>query len=146
MKNSTLISLSLLSLFSLTSCFMRQQEETPITPLATSKNVIYLHNEVTRTEDASATFRRYISSGNVVVDFYATWCGPCKYMSRTIDQIAAKFPNVTFLKVDTDQFPTVASGIRSIPTLVLYKNGTQVKRVSGAQDTGSFTSLLNQYY
>lgn len=146
MKNTTLLSLSLLSLFSLTSCFMQQQEEVQITQLATTKNVIYLHNEVTRTEDATSAFRRYINSGNVVVDFYATWCGPCKYMSRTIDQVAAKFPNVTFLKVDTDQFPSIASGIRSIPTLVLYKNGSQVTRIAGAKDAASFTSLLKQYY
>lgn len=111
-----------------------------------TKNVIYLHQVVTKAEDVSATFDRYTKSGNVVVDFYAEWCGPCKTMARVIDQISNQFPNVTFLKVDVDQFQSLAATIRSIPTIVFYKDGAQVNRISGARDKGDFIALINKSF
>jgi thioredoxin 1 len=84
--------------------------------------------------------------GNVVVDFYANWCNPCKMMSHTIDQVAAQFPSITFLKIDIDQFESIAQQVKSIPTLIFYKDGAQLTRFSGAKDKNSFISLLNKWF
>ena len=146
MKAPFLLSIALLSSVSLTSCWQKEESEPTLSHFAATKNIIYLHQMLTKAEDAASAFDRYIKSGNVVVDFYAEWCGPCKVMGRVIDQIAAQFPNVTFLKVDTDQFQSLASDIRGIPTFKFYKNSSQVNRFSGARDKNEFTSLLNQYF
>lgn len=147
MKLSTICIWGILSSMSLTSCWQKEEKEsTNFAQHATTNNVIYLHNLATRGQDATTLFQSYLQSGNVVVDFYATWCNPCTIMGRTIDQVAAQFPSITFLKVDVDQFQSIAANIRSLPTLVFYKNGSQVTRVSGSKDKNSFITLLRQFY
>ena len=144
MNHISRFSLLLLSSVSLTSCF--QQDTTTPTNLAQTNNVIYLQSVVTKTENAVTKFNNMIAQGNVVVDFYADWCGPCKVLASTIGQIAPQYPNVTFLKVNTDMFPALASGIRSIPTVVFYKNGKQVHRQTGALNRQQMTSLINKLF
>lgn len=137
-------SLLLLSSVSLTSCL---QEELPTpTNLAQTNNVIYLQNIVTKTENAVTKFNNLIKQGNVIVDFYADWCGPCKGMSAVIGQLAPQYPNVTFLKINTDMFPAISSNIRSIPTIVFYKNGQQVHRQSGALTSQQMRSLIQKLF
>ena len=72
--------------------------------------------------------------GNVVIDFFATWCGPCQMIAPKYEQLAEKFPTITFLKVDCDQSSDLAEafGVRSLPTFVFLKSGKQVTRISGA--------------
>ncbi len=76
------------------------------------------------------------TSGNklVVVDFYAQWCGPCKVIAPRFEQLSAKYPNVSFVKVDVDVAKDVAQsqGVRAMPTFKLYKNGKQLEEVVGA--------------
>ncbi len=70
----------------------------------------------------------------VLVDFYATWCGPCKMQAPIIDKIAEeKIPNLNVFKVDVDELTDVAVkyNITSIPTLMLFKNGNVVERWVG---------------
>jgi len=72
--------------------------------------------------------------GAVVMDFFATWCGPCKRIAPAFEELSKKFSNVTFLKVDVDDSEDIASkyGIQSLPTFVFLKNGVEVHRIEGA--------------
>ena len=76
------------------------------------------------------------SSGDslIVVDFFATWCGPCKMIALLLDKFSNEYNQVKFLKIDVDQLGDIAQkySISSMPTLVFIKNGQEVERVIGA--------------
>ena len=83
----------------------------------------------------------------VVVDFWAEWCGPCKMMAPAYERVAADLePNVRFLKVDTEAEPQLAAqyGIRSIPTLILFRDGKVVAQRAGASDASSLRDWIRQ--
>ncbi len=68
-----------------------------------------------------------------LVDFWATWCGPCLMMAPVLDEFASRHPEVNVIKVNVDQFPDLAGryGIMSIPTMILFKQGSEIQRVIG---------------
>lgn len=70
-----------------------------------------------------------------VVDFYATWCGPCKMLAPILDGVAKETSDVAFYRVDVDQAPDLARrfGVMSIPTLVFFKNGEKAAQTVGVQ-------------
>ena len=74
-----------------------------------------------------------IESGVVVVDFFATWCGPCKMLSPVIDELSGELENVNFVKVDIDQSMDLAQKFKivSVPTLKVFKNGEEVDTLMG---------------
>ena len=76
----------------------------------------------------SQEFDNTIESGVVVVDFFATWCGPCKMLSPVIDELSGELENVNFVKVDIDQSMDLAQKFKivSVPTLKVFKNGEEV--------------------
>ena len=76
----------------------------------------------------SAEFNNETAKGKVLVDFFATWCGPCKMLSPILEKVAAEHEDLTVLKVDVDEVGDVAAqyGIRSIPTLILFEDGKAV--------------------
>jgi|TARA_R100000541_G_C1885186_1_gene82840 thioredoxin 1 len=71
--------------------------------------------------------------GRVLVDFYATWCGPCKVVAKTLDQYAEEVSEVKVVKINVDQEADLASeyGIRSIPTLIYFEDGEIIKKQTG---------------
>jgi len=84
----------------------------------------------------------------VIVDFWAPWCGPCQMMAPNFERSATRFPlKARYAKVNTENAPAVSSrfGIRSIPTLIVFKNGQEVHRVSGALDEASLSQMVSQF-
>ncbi len=84
----------------------------------------------------------------VIVDFWAPWCGPCKMMGPNFEKSAKNYPLKTlFVKVNTENEQNLGArfGIRSIPTLMIFKDAKEVYRVSGALDESSLNSLVSQF-
>ncbi|KAL1512513.1 hypothetical protein ABEB36_002095 [Hypothenemus hampei] len=82
----------------------------------------------------------------VVVDFTATWCGPCQRMAPVFQQYATKYARAVFLKVDVDQCQETAAaqGVSAMPTFIFYRNKTKIDRLQGADPTG-LESKIQQY-
>jgi len=86
-------------------------------------------------ELTDSSFDQFVKeNGNVVIDCWAAWCGPCRMLSPVIEQLAEERTDVTFAKLDVDKNRAVPMryGIMSIPTLLYFKNGKLVDKTLGA--------------
>ena len=91
-----------------------------------------------------SNFKEFTSSGVVVVDFYANWCGPCKMMAPILEALSEEISTTDFVAIDTDDAEDVAIryGISSIPCMILFKNGEEADRVVGAVPKAKLEEML----
>lgn len=95
-----------------------------------------------------ASFATDIATGLVLVDFWATWCGPCQVMLPRLDELAAKTEGkAKIMKMDVDQNNDTPSqfGIMSIPTIILFKDGQVVEKVVGTREVSELETMLAKH-
>lgn len=92
-------------------------------------------------------FEAMKNDGMLLVDFFATWCGPCKMLAPVLEELAPKFEgklNIVKVDVDKDSDLAMQFGIMSVPTMILFKDGQPIKQIQGFQPTPQLENLLNQ--
>lgn len=90
-------------------------------------------------------FNELINSGEVLVDFFATWCGPCRMLSPVLEELSSDRLDVKIVKIDVDECPNIARmfGVMSIPTLILFKDGKEVAKENGFMPKEALVDWIN---
>ncbi|SFB20553.1 thioredoxin [Clostridium frigidicarnis] len=94
-----------------------------------------------------SSLNQEISDGVTLVDFWATWCGPCKMLSPVLDELSKELKDVKFGKVNVDHNPAVSQQFRiaSIPTLLLFKNGEVVDKIVGFRPKAEIEQFIKKH-
>ena len=94
-----------------------------------------------------STYKDFISDGVALVDFHAVWCGPCRVIGPIIDELANEYTDVKIGKMDADENSetTQELGIRSIPTILIYKDGMIVEKHVGNASKAQLKSLIDKH-
>ena len=89
-------------------------------------------------------FESIIKEGYTLVDFFATWCGPCKMLGPVLEELDSEFPSVEFVKVDIDQDGELTSqyNVMSVPTVFILKDGQIIAKTGGYQPKSSMKSFI----
>jgi len=98
-----------------------------------------VHNVANKAEFDSAIKDNKV----VVLDAFATWCGPCKVIAPQVVKFSDEFPAAHFIKVDVDEVPDVAQelGVRAMPTFMIFKNGEKIQEIVGANAKSLFAGI-----
>lgn len=96
--------------------------------------------------ESEEQFAELTGEGLVLVDYYADWCGPCKMLEPTVEELAAEVDGLTVLKVDVDAFQGLAAdaGVRGIPALQFYADGEEAERLVGVQEKESLLQVIDR--
>lgn len=92
-----------------------------------------------------SNFKQKIAKGVTLVDFYADWCGPCRMIAPIIEELSAEFQGkATIAKLDIEKAQGVTSDfqVTSIPTIILFKDGKEIKRIVGLRDKETLKGLI----
>ena len=92
-------------------------------------------------------FENAIQSGVTLVDFFATWCGPCKMLSPIIEELAAEANGFSVYKVDIDECEDLAMdySVMSVPTLIIFKDGEEAERLIGVRSKADILSVVKTF-
>lgn len=139
-----LLAFIFISLLVFADKFVKVQNTNKINPEVEKKE----ENETTRiVEVTSESFDKEVlkSDKKVLVDFYATWCGPCRLLSPIIEEVSKERNDIEFVKIDVDEVEDIANeyGINAIPTLVVFENGEEINRNVGFIDKEEINDLLD---
>jgi thioredoxin 1 len=104
-------------------------------------------SQVQITDLSSSNFDSITSKGLVLVDFWAEWCGPCKMMHPVFERMAKKYRHIKFTRVNVDQNQDISMkyGVQAIPTFILFKDGKQVERMTGAVGEPGIQMIAKKY-
>lgn len=93
-------------------------------------------------------FKEFLKKGDVVIDFWADWCGPCKMLAPVFEELSKEIKTVHFAKVNVDEEPdlTSANGVRGMPTLVLFRNGEELERIVGFSSKDSLKRKITDAF
>lgn len=99
-------------------------------------NIIYGNEE---------NFNELISNGEVLVDFFANWCGPCKMLGAILEELSTERSSVKIVKINVDENPNLARqfGVMSIPTMYLFKNGKEIAKKNGFMPKEELIEWIN---
>lgn len=94
-----------------------------------------------------SNFESFIESGVALVDIKTEWCGPCRALSPIIDELANEYDSVKIGKLDADEYKDKATalGVRSIPTIIIYKNGVEVEKHIGNASKDQIKALIDKH-
>ena len=111
--------------------------------------MLYVTLIITLKDIEMANFNEIINQNNkVLIDFFATWCGPCKALVPTLESIQDNYNGVEFVKIDVDQNQDLAMsmGVRSVPTVILFEGKKEVFRTTGANTKNFYDKVITESF